>query len=78
MEGLWKLLKDNLPSATDNGCGWTKGPPRHKIIYCGKNRSKVVLKSLTYKLGEIQREQSMQQGNLQKKKDLVTSLQLFM
>ena len=30
VEDLWKLLKDNLLIASDNSCGWTKGPLRHK------------------------------------------------
>ena len=33
MEDLWKLLKDNLLSATDNSCGWTKGPPKHEVTW---------------------------------------------
>ena len=33
VENLWKLLKDNLLSATDNSFGWTKGPPRHKVTW---------------------------------------------
>ena len=31
VEDLRKLLKDNLLIATDNSCGWTKGPPGHKV-----------------------------------------------
>ena len=31
VEDLWKPLKDNLLSATNNSRGWTKGPPRHKV-----------------------------------------------
>ena len=33
LEDLWKLLKDNLLSATDNSCGWTKGPPKHEVTW---------------------------------------------
>ena len=33
VEDLWKLLKDNILSATDNSCGWTKGSPRYKVTW---------------------------------------------
>ena len=52
---------------------WTK--QSRKSVNYGKNECKAVIKSLTYKLREIQREQSMRQRNLQKKKHLVTSLE---
>ena len=52
---------------------WTK--QSRKSVNYGKNESKAVIKSLAYKLREIQREQSMRQRYLQKKKHLVTSLE---
>ena len=30
VDGYWKVLKDSLLAASDDVCGWTKGPPRHK------------------------------------------------
>lgn len=32
-EDLWKPLEDDLISAADNSCGWTKGTPKHKITW---------------------------------------------
>ena len=32
VENLWKSLKNDLPSATDKSCGWTKGSSRHKKL----------------------------------------------
>ena len=37
VEDLWKLLKDNILSATDNSCGWTKGSPRYKVTWWWNN-----------------------------------------
>ena len=89
VEDLWKSLKDDLLSAADRICGWTKGPPRHQVTWCWnkdvdqaikqkqqlwKEWKKGRYKELTYKLGKIQREQCMSQRKLQKKKEFVTSL----
>ena len=32
-EDLWKSIKDNLLSAADKSCGWTKGSPRHQVTW---------------------------------------------
>ena len=37
MEDSWKSLKDDLLSAADKSCGWTKGPPRHQVT-CSWNK----------------------------------------
>ncbi|KAK3856635.1 hypothetical protein Pcinc_037055 [Petrolisthes cinctipes] len=29
----WKKLKDTLLTVTEQTCGWTKGPPRHKVTW---------------------------------------------
>ena len=29
----FSVLKDNLLKATDRVCGWTRGPPRHKVVW---------------------------------------------
>jgi len=33
VEEQCKALKTNLLRDTDSVCGWTKGPPRHKVIW---------------------------------------------
>ena len=33
VEDLWKSLKDDLFSAADKNCGWTKEPSKRKITW---------------------------------------------
>ena len=33
VEEQWKKLKDTLLTAADQTCGWTKGPPRHRVTW---------------------------------------------
>ena len=33
VEGYLNVLKGALLEATDNSCGWTKGPAKHKEIW---------------------------------------------
>ncbi|KAK4300948.1 hypothetical protein Pmani_026889 [Petrolisthes manimaculis] len=33
VEEQWKKLKDTLLTVTEQTCGWTKGPPRHTVIW---------------------------------------------
>ena len=33
VEEQWKKLKDALLTVTDQTCGWTKGPPRHRVTW---------------------------------------------
>ncbi|KAK3893367.1 hypothetical protein Pcinc_002801 [Petrolisthes cinctipes] len=33
VEEQWKKLKDTLLTVTEQTCGWTKGPPRHKVTW---------------------------------------------
>jgi len=33
VEEQYKAIKSNLLRATDLVCGWTKGPPRHKVTW---------------------------------------------
>ena len=56
--------------AVEQGCG----PNNKTSDNHGKSGRKLAVRSLTYKLRKIQRQQSMQQRKLHKKKDLVTSL----
>ena len=56
--------------AVEQGCG----PNNKTSDNHGKSGRKWAVRSLTYKLRKIQREQSMQQRKLHKKKGLVTSL----
>ena len=50
------------------------GPNNKTSDNHGKSGRKLAVRSLTYKLRKIQREQSMQQRKLHKKKGLLTSL----
>ena len=56
--------------AVEQGCG----PNNKASDNHGKSGRKLAVRSLTYKLRKIQREQSMQQRKLHKKKGLLTSL----
>ncbi len=33
IEDLWDSLKDDLLATSDAVCGWTKGPPRHRVTW---------------------------------------------
>ena len=33
VEDLWGSLKEDLLASSDTTCGWTKGPPRHKVTW---------------------------------------------
>lgn len=37
VEDLWKPLEDDLISAADKSCGWTKETPKHKITWWWKD-----------------------------------------
>ena len=29
--GIWKSIKEDLLASSDTACGWTKGPPNHRV-----------------------------------------------
>ena len=33
VENLWKSIKEDLVKAADRTCGWSKGPPRHRVTW---------------------------------------------
>ena len=44
VEDLWKSMKEDLLTATDITCGWTKGPPRHRVTWWWNNDVDLVIK----------------------------------
>ena len=44
VEDLWTSLRNDLLAASDEICGWTKGPPRHKVTWWWNADVEMVIK----------------------------------
>ena len=44
VEDLWTLLKNDLLEISNATCGWTKGPPRHKVTWWWDNDVEILIK----------------------------------
>ena len=44
VEDMWKSVKEDLLASSDTVCGWTKGPPRHRVTWWWNDNVDVAVK----------------------------------
>ena len=44
IEDIWKSIKEDLLASPDIFCGWTKGPPRHKVPWSWNDNVDIAVK----------------------------------
>ena len=67
VEDLWTLLKNDLLETSNVTCGWTKGPPRHKVTWWWNNEVDTLIRAKRELWKEWKRGGSKEQYLIAKK-----------